>query len=160
MTYLLAGVVLLIWGLVVYRIFSAVNEEEASFMPSAPPLASSRPKGETLSDTFELIADYRDPFLGKMSASGDPAPIRRAVVRKKPVLQATPAPPVDWSFIAFLGTIRNKQGHKEIGLFRIRGQEVMMSAPETRGDVSVLKVGKDSAWISYQGIKKALTKSY
>lgn len=161
-TYLLIGVVALIWGLVVYRIFNAVYEEEGVSNPTVA-FRGDREAKLVQDDTFELILDYRDPFLGKMAVSSFLGDTPRPKARKKkpsPPLSTMPVPALDWSFVAYLGAINGKQPGKEIGMFRLHGNEVMMKAKESRGEITVLKITKDSAYIQYQGVKKGLTKSY
>lgn len=159
-TYLLGAVVLLIWGLVFYRLFSAVNEEDFS----APLSAYSGTKAvekNTDSDSFELINDYRDPFLGQWSGSmqsslgeNRPKAPRKKVVKSIPA-PVTP-PPIDWSFVSYLGTIHGKGSKKKLAILKLNDREMMVGNNDRIGDVTVLKVGKDSVLVSFQGVTKVL----
>jgi hypothetical protein len=162
-TYLLIGGVALIWGLIIFRIFHAATEEEETFVPSQGKAIASKKAGKSPSDTFDLLLDYRDPFLGKVSVASfsDPNQIRTSAPRrKKPVVALPPAPAIDWSFIAFKGTIQNKQLNSHIGLFHIHGKDVMLRPTEQSNGVTILKVSRDSAWVQFDGVKKGLAKSH
>ena len=159
-TYLLITVVAAIWGLVFYRIFNATNEEENFPNQVAKPIKTTSTIEE---DTFELINDYRDPFLGSMSSSFDritSRPMRRKVPTPQKTEPTLATPPIDWSFVSYLGTIWNKQTNKEIGILKINGNEVMVASNDRVGEITVLKVVRDSVVIVYQGVKKGLRKTY
>lgn len=162
-TYLLIGVVVLIWGLVVYRIFSAVSEGESGSSPIAT-FKSEKKAKVVQDDTFELILDYRDPFLGKISVAsfleGEVQQTRKTQKKQSFSAPIAPTSAIDWSFVTYLGAINSKKPGKEIGMFRLHGNEVMMKVKESRGEITVLKITKDSAYIQYQGIKKGLIKFY
>ena len=159
-TYLLIGVVLFIWGLVFYRFFNATQEEE-TFTPSGHSIALKREKVSIASDTFELILDYRDPFLGKTQVSQTIVKSNRTRITKQKISEPKVIlPPIDWSFIAYKGAITNKLSKKEIGIFRINNEDAMMSANDRKADVLILKVTRDSALILYKGIKKGIFKEF
>jgi hypothetical protein len=160
-TYVLIGVVVLIWGVIFYRIIHAATEDssEGSTAPTRPLVSNNVQEVE---DTFELIAHYRDPFLGKTTFySNDDQ--RAGLTRKKKTSAAKtilPTPAIDWSFIAYLGTIRNKQLKKEVGILRINGNETIVGVNDRVGDVTVLKITRDSATITFQNVRKVLGKSF
>ena len=158
-TYLLIGVVLLIWGLVFYRLFSATQEDE-TFTPMAKAISALKKESEG-SDTFELIHDYRDPFLGKaqsMPISEGHTP--KKIVKPKVTEPKVIPPSVDWSFISYKGAITNKLSKREVGIFQINNVDAMMSANERIGDITILKVSRDSAQVLYKGIKKGIYKEF
>jgi hypothetical protein len=157
-TYLLGAVVLLIWGLVFYRFFSAANEDDLP-IPVSAYSTSKVNKSNTEADSFELISDYRDPFLGQWTG-GINADINNAPkVRKKVAKVVAPivvAPPIDWSFVTYLGTIHGKQSKKKLAILKLNDREMMVGDNDKVGELTVLKIGKDSVLVSFQGVSKVL----
>ena len=144
MTYFLIAGVVAIWGIVFYRIFTSVAQDEGTQVISFKKTAAVA--AHELKDTFRLIASYRDPFLGTMaSAVGEPIKAKASVARPK-----TAEIQIDWSFIAYNGSVYNKQAKKSIALLTIKGQDVMMSEKETVGDVTLAKNFGDSIQVIYQ----------
>jgi len=158
-TYLLGAVVLLIWGLVFYRFFSAANEDDLPMpVPSYSP-TSKLSKSNAEVDSFELISDYRDPFLGQWTG-GINSDINNAPKARKKVAKVVPppvvAPPIDWSFVSYLGTIHGKQSKKKLAILKLNDREMMVGANDKVGELTVLKIGKDSVLVSFQGVSKVL----
>ena len=157
-TYLLGAVVLLIWGLVFYRFFSAVNEDDLP-IPVSAYSTSKVSKSNVEADSFELISDYRDPFLGKWTGVINSDINKAPKVRKKVAKVVVPlviAPPIDWSFVTYLGTIHGKQSKKKLAILKLNDREMMVGANEKVGELTVLKIGKDSILVSFQGVNKVL----
>lgn len=62
--YILGPILLMVWGLVFYKIYQAVyNEEENFAVPQYDKLPVFEDKQEE--DSYALLVDYKDPFLGK-----------------------------------------------------------------------------------------------
>lgn len=62
--YVLGPILLLVWGLIFYKIYQAVyGGEEVFVVPQyqAIPIYEEKPK----EDAYALLLDYKDPFLGK-----------------------------------------------------------------------------------------------
>jgi hypothetical protein len=62
--YILGPILLMVWGLVFYKIYQAVyNEEEAFDVPQYENLPVF--EDQQKEDSYTLLVDYKDPFLGK-----------------------------------------------------------------------------------------------
>lgn len=62
--YVLGPVLLLVWGLIFYKIYQAVYDGEETFVVPeyrTIPVYEERPQD----DFYALLVDYKDPFLGK-----------------------------------------------------------------------------------------------
>ena len=64
--YFLLPAVLVVWGLLGYRIFSAVQPKSINTDLNASQLAFT-PHNFKESESFTIKADYRDPFLGTIN---------------------------------------------------------------------------------------------
>jgi hypothetical protein len=62
--YILGPILLMVWGLIFYKIYQAVYSGEENFdIPQYSTLPVFEEKQKD--DTYVLLADYKDPFLGK-----------------------------------------------------------------------------------------------
>ncbi len=157
-TYALGFAVLLVWGLILYRVFHNGTDGEGQGFDMAPATAHK----ETLNDysvkpdTVPLKLNYRDPF-------GGAAPIdtlRR--LSNKPTFLSTstalpPRPvPTDWGFIRYSGFVRNPGSKRLIAMINIRGKDLMMGEGETAEEVRLIKNLQDSIRVLYKGQPKII----
>jgi hypothetical protein len=148
LTYLLGAVVIIVWGLIVYRVFDVVKGEDDT-MAIVPVLAKEPFNDyEVPKDTTHLLLNYRDPFgLVKQKDTVSPAPA------KKPGFQINSAmkPAINWNFISYSGYIRNSESKKLIAIMHINGRELMMNEGETAEQVKLIQNRGDSIKINYHG---------
>jgi hypothetical protein len=154
LTYILLPAVILIWGMIVYRVMNAspsgTRVNEAFHNESAAPAV--------VNDTFSLLANYRDPFRTApakkiMTSSG-------SEVKSSPVKEKKVTTPVvsSWPQIVYGGLIRNQQSKKELAMVQVNGQGNFMRTGDIAGDVRLLKVFKDSIIVSFGKEKKSIRK--
>lgn len=162
-TYLLLAVVCAIWGIIIFRIIKGMSGDEEINTVNNTQTFTSNDKAE---ETYDIIASYRDPFLGgirqsysqnESSSSSTPQikPTKPKTVIAKPITPALPPiPPVviDWSFIHFKGLISNKGG-KAVGIVSINGNEHIIKANDQIGEVKITALNKDSVSVVYKGLK-------
>ncbi len=149
--YILIPVVLLIWGIIFYRIYGFFNggNNQAFHTPQLVITDSA----ELLNDSFNIHADYRDPFLDKAikkQISGSGTTVAKPV---KPVPTSSP-----WPAIVYGGIIKNQKSNKQLALIQINGQSNMMKAGEEANGVQLLKVFKDSIEVKFGKEKKYISK--
>src|SRR5436190_1487204 len=94
--YLLLVVVVLIWGIIFYRIFSAVGAPDNNTSNMNPTIEKSADKTEV--DTFNIDGNYRDPFLGTMQVE---KPVIRSTTAIKIVKEEKFIPKLTWPFIGY-----------------------------------------------------------
>jgi hypothetical protein len=154
MTYLLIAGAIVVWGLIFYRILMQVGSDDIpiakkTFVKSFDDHIFEKP------DTFSLIANYRDPFLGAVAkprintdGSLKPSPSAKpSIVVEKKVAEL----PFDWSIIKFHGTILNSKTGKRVAFVTLKGRELMLSDGENYEGLTILKNLNDSLQIQYQG---------
>jgi len=152
LTYALIIVVACLWGYIAYRIFSTVTTKDDD-LPQPVKVGKEAYNDYELSrDTTKLLINYRDPF-GILKPkdtvvihSKNPGAIKTATVAPKPAM--------NWSFITYLGYIRNPATKKLVALISINGQSYALSEGESKSDVRLLSNLRDSIKISYQGKTK------
>ncbi len=163
-TYLLLAVVCAIWGIIIFRIIKGMSGDEEQNISNNSQTYTSNDKAE---ETYDIIASYRDPFLGGVSQSFSQNESSPEIKREKPktviakpttpALPPSPAVVIDWSFIHFKGLISNKGG-KAVGIVSINGNEHLVKNNDRLSDVKILSVSKDSILIQYKGLVKGIRK--
>ncbi|MBS7562780.1 hypothetical protein KHS38_00040 [Mucilaginibacter sp. Bleaf8] len=160
--YFLGLIVAVVWGLIIYRIVAAVNNDDE--LPVMPKTSANYPKEplndyEAIKDTVSLKLNYRDPFaMAKAPIKKDTAqiPVRQIIsstTRLSPLIHqasGTRKQAMNWGFIRYSGYIRNPHTKKLYALMTVSGKSLMLSEGESSGGVKLLKNLKDSIQISYQ----------
>lgn len=117
-TYLLLVAVLLIWGIIGYKIVGAISpkpvQEEVEIKT-----VDFTPEPLVQKDTFSLIANYRDPFLGTLATKPKKKSTAKKAIPKNPVPEVT---------IEYTGLITDNETKEKIFFIRIAGQQYLMSA--------------------------------
>lgn len=153
LTYLLLVVVIIAWGYWLYMLAERFNwfgengnnTEMNDFVPPELP--------KNLVDTFQIKADYRDPFLGKRMVVANPS--QKLSVKPKEL----PKPvTLSWPSISYSGMIKNQQSNKQLAIVVINGQSNMMKLGSVIAEVTLNKIYRDSIEVTYQKMKKVIKK--
>lgn len=122
--------VLIIWGLVIKRIYNNTSDNIEA-LPIATALFRSQTKKDA--ENYKLSLNYPDPFL-KSEASRNVKPTQGTEGRSKTPtspkkIVPTPQQPQSfvWPEIKFKGTIENKKEGKIIGLINYKGVDQIIS---------------------------------
>lgn len=153
LTYLLICAVAVVWGVILYKIF--LNRAEDDYTPrTLAAKTKQEPYDQYVSkeDTFKLILNYKDPFLG--SAVPDPVVPVSVPAAQVNFIPTVVKPPIDWSIIKYSGYVVNPATKKIVSIVVVRGIERMLSEGEVFQEVKLLKNKRDSILISWQGKQK------
>lgn len=139
-TYLLLTAVLLIWGIIGYKVLSANSgdtDAEVGFEKVA-----LKPMQVQEKDTFSILADYRDPFLGTYP--------KKAVQKKKraPKPKKAPEPEIN---VQFSGVMTDKDTKRKVYFVTINGQQHLMSVKSEINKVTLLSGTSTSIRIRANG---------
>lgn len=126
-TYVLLGLVALIWGLIGFRILGALSPQPNKAPKVATGTFDLAPAKER--DTFDIVADYRDPFLGTLGTKQKKKTSVKRTVPKETV------PSVD---IRYTGFITDKNTRQKVFFLSINGQQHLMSAKDKIENVTLL----------------------
>lgn len=154
--YILLPAVILIWGLVAYRIYSSVSDEKNIPITQSNIFAE---KPAIVNDTFSIHNNYRDPFLDKTNLwqaqeIGNSNPVKQTEVVK----EVKQAEVIRWPVILFSGLVKNQKSNKQIVLMTINGTSHLMKQGEQIAGISLTKVYKDSVEVTYEKEKKVIKK--
>ena len=149
-------IIILVWGLVFYQLFS--------YFFSSPTYAREETKIDInidaiQVDTFSIVADYRDPFLGKKATSNRVA--STYVNRINKTNRISPQPPKStnkpWPIIKYKGMIKNNNSEKRVGIVNINGKERLVKEGDILNDLKVVSIAKKSIIVSFQKEQKEIT---
>ena len=150
---MLVPLVLIIWGMITYRIYESWKGDNTDYFIEQ---TAAEPVVEMLEpDTFSIIADYRDPFLGKIRSlkpkTGQPKK-KPATVKKKP------EPQLRWPSITYGGMIRNQKTGKLVAMIKINGKDNLMAAGNIVSEVRLVQVYPDSIKVALGKVEKIVVK--
>ena len=151
--YVLLPIVIIVWGIVFYRIFSVVNPSGAQFTPTSN-LSNDLGVENSLVDTFTIIANYRDPFLGKVISSEKHIVGNASInIPTKPLVI-----PKSWPAINYGGMIKIIKSSQQTALVYINGESKMMKMGDVETEVQLLKIYADSIEVMFQKGKRMVKK--
>jgi len=147
--YILLPAVLLVWGLLGYRIFSTVNP---SIKKQQTVAASNNFKPQLLqeSETFTINADYRDPFLGTVAQ-------KKISKTKKIAKTITKKPKVPFPSIMYKGLVSSKKKNQQVFLISINGQQFFFKKNSTKNEVKLLRGSSKQVVLQFQGQQQTFT---
>jgi len=140
--YFLIPAVLLIWGVIGYRIVKSINPTPPDTTHRVA-VVDFKPKAMVVSKPYTIKADYRDPFLGTMATNKKK--IKR-VVQKKPVV----FPPVQ--YVGFIAPIGKKKS--PVFILKINGQQELLKKRETAQELQLFSGNQKEVVLKYKGVKK------
>ncbi|UOB17896.1 hypothetical protein [Abyssalbus ytuae] len=117
-TYLLLILVIVIWGIIAYKIISSLGNNSTPAGPEQKFEVSFNPKPVKGIDTFSIKANYRDPFLGTVEKP-------KSVIVSKP---KTTQPPEIEIPVSYSGFIKDKKTREKIFFVHINGMQHLMKA--------------------------------
>lgn len=154
-TYVLMACVAAVWGIIFYRIYVAVTEEDAPI--TAGPVAKTAyfKMVNHEEDKVALDLNYRNPFSGGTSSFVEEkeTPIT-ATVKPMPQAPFMPKPQVNWGGVLYSGYINNPTTKQKLAILSINGKEAMLSEGQSANGLKLLKHAGDSVRVQYQGETK------
>lgn len=157
--YILFPIVGFIWAYTFYKYFIYTPEQESAAPISLPAAPVEFASSTAEVDSFVLLQEYRDPFLGKVrraqitpdrmpetqpkAPNPNPAPRKPAKPKEEPK-------PTDWSFLKFSGIVQQSGTDKKIGLLQVNGKMHRVEPGKMYGNVTVLALYADSVRVQFK----------
>ncbi len=127
--YILAPAVVLVWGLLIYKIVAGLNPS-VDTTPTSETIVEFKPKSFKQAESFTIAADYRDPFLGTFKKKTK----KRSRVKPTPEKPTTPFPNV-----VFKGIISPKGKNEKVFLIQVNGNQYLFKQNAVFNEVKLLK---------------------
>ena len=145
--YILLPVVLLIWGMVIYRLFSFTNPETDTTITNTS--VRLKPLNIKERDTFSIDVNYRDPFLGKMYR---PESQKTAATHNVKAIKE----PIVWPAVIYRGIVSESNGKKKVFMLSINGKTYFMTERTTEEGVTLKKGNRSTIQVTYKGEKNEI----
>lgn len=161
LTYILFPIVIIIWGLVIYRIFFEGRTKPENITPVVKPVIKTDAKEEQ--KAYRLIANYRDPFLNEIKTSvieikqeekKEEVNQRSSNLRRR----RTSISRIRWPEIKYGGFIEDDQNQKFTILLNIKNRDYLAHEGDTVDQIFIKEFHKDSIIVVYNNEEKTLTK--
>lgn len=153
----LLPLVLVIWGLIGWKIYAAMNgnDESPAMHKESNGFAA---KAKTISDSIILIANYRDPFLGKQNETHrvKSNPVASSIA--KPIKTETPKPVRADLKINYYGLVKRNSDSKAVGFLSINGNSCFVQSGQIIDEIKILRLWKDSVELQNGKEKKIVRK--
>lgn len=158
--YLLIGGVVLVWGLIIYRVVDGLNPDDN--IPAIKAANTLTNAYVAPADSFTLIADYSDPFIpGSDTVDAEVTAIPQPVAAPPPA-PVVNKPPVDTykeGTIQYVGMISNPQKKIKLGTITLNGKEMLVREKDNVEGYVVMKITAEAIVVKYKGKKVTVNKS-
>ena len=153
LTYLMLTVVVGIWGKIMYDIFApkADNYVYAGITNNVESITDDLTLFE-----YELIADYRDPFLGKYKRSGNENRVVRSnrPAKQKPKVRVKATR--KWPKLEYNGKMKNRANQDATVFVKINDKDFLMKVGESQNDIKLIKISTDSLFVEFDDEKRSI----
>lgn len=139
-TYLLLALVVVVWGILGFRIVKTLSPDSDNEVMPTKVAAFSIP--EIQNDSFAISANYRDPFLGTWAKTEKP---KKKTTPRKPQKQL---PKIQ---IVYSGSMAENGKKGRMYFVTIHGKQHIMKVNQTIENVRLLKGNKQVITVRYPG---------
>ena len=144
--YFLLPAVLLVWGLLVYKIIGGLNPS-AQETKSIESIGQFKPKKIEQTTPFTIKADYRDPFLGTFEKK------KRKVTKRKNI-PTVKKPSIPFPTIVYKGIVSPKSNNEKVFLIIVNGQQHMFKRSSVFNAVKLLSGNAQEITVVFQQQKQ------
>lgn len=153
--YIMLPVVLLVWAFVFYQLYGYFFSEPHYLVnETTVKVAYDKIKD----DSFTIVADYRDPFLGSRAAerNNHESSSNMNTIPKSKV--ATNHDKNIWPIINYKGMIKNNNSNKRIGIIVINGSEHLVKKGSIINEIAIVEIDKTQIKVRFQNENKIISK--
>lgn len=155
LTYILVPLVILIWGLIVYKVISGIKED-GPLDKVYQTLALDNRK-ETI-DTFVLKTNYEDPFLKEKNHYRGHTAINQPKNKQQSVPNASVIP-INYE-VQYFGIISNLKNKNKLGLIKIQGKDFLIKEGDlSLNNLKIYKIYKDSVIVISKNFKHTIKRT-
>jgi len=141
--YILFPAVILIWGIVIYKIVDTFSDEPESVKTSLKFVKTQF--AEVQRDTFSLMPITKDPFLGIRYTKTQNI-TKQKIFRNKSE--------IEWPEVAYLGLVSGTEKREKIYIIQINEEQYLLETGDIVGDIKLISGNSRSVKLSYKGQKE------
>lgn len=158
-TYVLIACVAAVWGLIIYRIYAGLSEDDSLVPVTVAPKVPYFKMVDHQSDLVELDLNYRDPFTAvagyeHVPEKKDEITSRPSVQNVSPIKPVVQKPQVNWSTVQYTGYVYNPDNKQKMVLMAINGNSALLKEGQTAHGLKLLKNFGDSLKVQFLGETK------
>jgi len=150
--YVLIGAVVLVWGLIIYRIVDGLSPDDN--VPAIKSTGAQQIAYIPTTDSFTLIADYSDPFIPNTdTVDAEVTAMNKAVAAPPPPPPVVSKPPADTykeGTIQYLGMIANPVKKLKLANINLNGKEMLVKEKDKVEGYLVQKISLEAIVIRYK----------
>lgn len=139
--------VLSVWGVLGFRIMRTVNPS-TNITPHTVSIEKFIPKAIKKRDTFSIVVNYRDPFLGTLPKADKPKKTSIRTQKKKTLPKKN---------IEYTGFITESSSGEKIFFLTVDGQQQMLSKNESFKEVKLVSGNAQKVRVKYNGKIKSIS---
>lgn len=141
-----------IWGIIAFKIISFLKTPDVSVLNKYQ--KETVPKEIIKKETFEIVANYRDPFLVKKINTENVNNIENKQSENSKSPRASSSKKIknelNWPIIRYKGQILNTNSQKQTGMLTINNKEFLVTKEIEYEEIYVDYIYKDSIRLIYQ----------
>lgn len=145
--YILLPIVLLVWGTVLFQLFSFTNSDEIVVDNTSELII--KPLKFAPKQSFIIDVNYRDPFLGKMYATNTTTETKTD--GSKTIKTPKPTETLVWPTIVYKGLISDTKEKNKIFMIIIDNKNYYMKIGDTENEIFLKSGDKESVYVKYKG---------
>jgi hypothetical protein len=153
--YFLAFLVLGVWGMILQKIFLAMQNKDGDKVAVNTQIASKLSVPYQYPDTFKLLLNYPDPFTGQLQKHPDTAVRSKTEVRKIVHTMDRQDP---FEGVKYLGFVADGSGKRRLAILSYNGEEKMLKEGDLLHGIKLLKVENSAIKISSGQVIKLIKK--
>lgn len=159
--YLLLPLTIGLWGVIIFKIVNSASGIEG--VENQDKIVFQKSDGLTMPDTFSIICNYPDPFLGKTTPKQyrSPANSVTSAAKAKDVVKEKKKAAITtlvWPEVVYKGIIKNQKSNKQLALLQINGKSNAMKMGESYENIELIRIFKDSIEVKFGKEKKYVKK--
>jgi hypothetical protein len=155
--YILIPSVLLIWGLIIFKIIKQIHHAQKPATELSPFLKVGEMKG--VIDTSSLLLNYRDPFLHGVVRSSSSSQSYEDFNSNNTNLTTAKKPPVNFPITKYSGLVINYKNRHKLGLIKIENKDFLAKEGELVAGERIIRLYTDSVIVSYNKTKKTFLRN-
>ncbi len=145
--YILLPAVLIIWGIVLYKIIGGLSPDTQNFHTMIQE-GKFTPKIIQQTDTFFIQTNYRDPFLGTFEQK------KKRTVRLRTNTALIKKEKVPFPTIVYKGIVSPKGKNKKVFLISVNGQQHLFKRNTIFNNVKLLQGNAQKITVQFQHQKQ------
>lgn len=156
MIYILFPVTIIVWGLIIFRIFNYANQEP-EFQFSEKNITNII-KDSLVIEEFEIKANYRDPFIRSIATVKKDDDKKNANKRNNRGTRTRINRKIRWPKVEYNGIVENIKNKATLAILNIDEKNCLLKNNEECNQVLVIKIYEDSIRLKYNDEEKTFRK--